>query len=197
MGFFMSVFNEKIKIVKCSLKLIAFLALAYLVGFFIGLFFKGCYVGSPSDSGVCEYYICIFDVNTSVFSIFFKRFFACLGVYIVIFLLGLNGFSVYFSAIILFYRGLILGSVASVFFCFYGIPGIVVYVFLVIIQNVIISAGMILIAVLNAYYSDKPFNCKIHELITNVLASLGVCFIGFLYELIFLTFILRPITLWF
>ena len=178
----MPLLKNKLKILKCNIALLIFLSASFVLGFILGIFFRNNCCDSPYFNGVYAYFICIFNVETSVFAIFFKRFFACLGVYSVVFLLGINKYSAFASSIIVFYRGLILGSVAAI---------------LVLIQNLIITAGMVVAVVLNAYYSDSPLNCKINELIANFIVSFGVCLAGVLYELIFLTFILRPLTLWF
>ncbi len=189
--------NEKIKTIKSSFKLIIFFAMCYVFGIALGLFFKNDCYNPGIYNAVSNYYIIIFDICSSVLSIFFKRILTCLGVFAIVFLLGLNNISVYLASIIFFYKGLILGSVASVFFCNFGISGIIVYIFLVVIQSVIITAGMILIAVLNAYVSDLPFKCKTKILIENFILCFIVCVAGALYELLFLTFVLRPLTLWF
>lgn len=193
----MPLLKNKLKILKCNIALLIFLSASFVLGFILGIFFRNNCCDSPYFNGVYAYFICIFNVETSVFAIFFKRFFACLGVYSIVFLLGINKYSAFASSIIVFYRGLILGSVAAIFISLYGISGFLVYVLLVLIQNLIITAGMVVAVVLNAYYSDSPLNCKINELIANFILSFGVCLAGVLYELIFLTFILRPLTLWF
>ncbi len=193
----MPLLKDKLKILKCNIVLLIFLSATFILGFILGVFFRNNCCDSPYFNGVYTYYICIFNIETSVFAIFFKRLFACLGVYLVVFLLGLNKYSAFVSSIILFYRGLILGSVAAIFISLYGISGFLVYVLLVLIQNLIITAGMIVAVVLNAYYSDSPLNCKINDLIADFIVSFAVCLAGVLYELLFLTFVLRPLTLWF
>lgn len=193
---FMFFIKKKLATIKSCLKSVIIFALSFAVGFITGLFLKN----SNTDilfNGVYSYYACVFDVYASVFSIFFKRFFICLGLYVVFFLLGLNKFFAVFSAIILFYRGLILGSIAPIFYVLYGVAGVLVYILLVFIQNLIITTGFIFAVVLNCCLSDKPFGCKTGDLISDFLFSFGICFVGVLYELLFLTFVLRPITLWF
>ncbi len=189
--------NEKIKIVQNSFKLIIFFGICYVFGVALGLFFKNDCYNPGIYNAVSNYYIIIFDTCTSVLSIFFKRILTCFGVFAIVFLLGLNNISVYLASVIFFYKGLILGSVASVFFCNFGISGLIVYIFLVVIQNLIITGGMILAAILNSYISDLSFGCKTKILIENFILCFAVCVAGALYELLFLTFVLRPLTLWF
>ncbi len=193
----MPLLKDKLKILKYNIALSIFLSATFVLGFVLGMFFGNDCYDSPYFNGVYTYYICIFDVETSVFAIFFKRLFACLGVFSVVFLLGLNKYGAFASSVILFYRGLILGSAATIFISLYGISGFLVYVLLVMIQNLIITAGMIVAVALNAYYSDIPFNCKINDLVADFVISFGVCVAGVLYELLFLTFLLRPLALWF
>lgn len=189
--------NEKIKIVKNSFKLAIFFGVCYVFGIALGLFFKNECYNPGIYNAVSNYYIIIFDSYTSVFSIFFKRIVTCFGVFAIVFLLGLNNIAVYLASIVFFYKGLILGSVAGVFFCNFGISGLIVYIFLVVIQNLVITAGMMLAAILNAYISDLSFKCKTKSLLENFILCFAVCVAGALYELLFLTFVLRPLTLWF
>lgn len=189
--------KEEIRIIKSSFRLIIFFGLCYASGILLGLFFKNdCYNPGIYNS-VTDYYVCIFDVSTSVLSIFFKRILTCLVVFTIVFMLGLNRFSVYFASVIFFYKGLILGSVATLFFCNFGFSGLIIYIFMIAVQNVITTAGIALAAVFNSYISDLPFKCKKKLLIENFVLCFIACIAGALYELLFLTFVLRPLTLWF
>ena len=110
-----------------------------------------------------------------------------------LFLLGLNGFTSYFSSVIFLCRGLILGSLFYIFRSNYFVSGVIIYLFIVCIQNIIITAGMIVAVTLNYDIAEKPFSCKVKDLIFNFMISFGVCLIGALYELLILVLILRPL----
>ena len=189
----MEILNTKINVIKKNIKLVVIFIACYALGLIIGLIFGERSVCFPLYDVACGRYICILDVYTSVFSIFFKKIFSSLLILCVAFLLGLNRFTSFFSAVIFFCRGLVLGSLFYIFWSNYFISGLFIYIFIICVQNIIITAGMIVAVVLNYDIADKSFSCKVKELIFNFIISFGVCIVGALYELLILVLILRPL----
>ena len=118
----MEILNCKINALKKNIKLIVIFTVCYGTGIIIGLFFGEKSVCYPLYDIACGRYICLLDVHTSVFSVFFKKIFSGSLILCVVFLLGLNGFTSYFSSVIFLCRGLVLGSLFYIFpvelFCF-------------------------------------------------------------------------------
>lgn len=189
----MEILNCKINALKKNIKLIVIFTACYGTGIIIGLFFGEKSVCYPLYDIACGRYICLLDVHTSVFSVFFKKIFSGSLILCVVFLLGLNGFTSYFSSVIFLCRGLVLGSLFYIFRSNYFVSGVIIYLFIVCIQNIIITAGMIVAVTLNYDIAEKPLSCKVKDLIFNFMISFGVCLIGALYELLILVLILRPL----
>ena len=202
------IIKQKIKCLKKSLKygIILFgatvflgseIVAVYVFGIILGVITKnGCLIPSLYN-GAYNYFFCVFDVYSSIFSILLRRILVILSLFIIFFALSLNKYVAPLSALIIFYRGLIIGCVSVVFFETYKISGGFVFFLVVIPQNLIITAGLISLILLNGENYCVPLKSRINDLIINGLLSLCVCLAGAIYEFIILTFVLRPITLWF
>ena len=191
------IIKQKIKCLKKSLKYGIILFAVYVFGIILGVITNnGCLIPSLYN-GAYNYFFCVFDVYSSIFSILLRRILVILSLFIIFFALSLNKYVAPLSALIIFYRGLIIGCVSVVFFETYKISGGFVFFLVVIPQNLIITAGLIALILLNGEKYCVPLKIRMNDLITNALFSLCVCLIGAVYEFIILTFVLRPITLWF
>ncbi len=191
------IIKQKIKCLKKSLKYGIILFAVYVFGIILGVITKnGCLIPSLYN-GAYNYFFCVFDVYSSIFSILLRRILVILSLFIIFFALSLNKYVAPLSALIIFYRGLIIGCVSVVFFETYKISGGFVFFLVVIPQNLIITAGLIALILLNGEKYCVPLKNRINDLIINGLLSLCVCLAGAIYEFIILTFVLRPITLWF
>lgn len=191
------IIKQKLKCLKKSLKYGIILFAVYVFGIILGVITKnGCLMPSLYN-GAYNYFFCVFDVYSSIFSILLKRILVILALLTIFFVLSLNKYLAPFSALIIFYRGLIIGCVSVVFFETYKISGGFVFFLVVIPQNLIITVGLIILILLNGEKYCVPLKCRVNDLIINGLISLCVCLAGAMYEFIILTFVLRPITLWF
>lgn len=191
------IIKQKIKCLKKSLKYGIILFAVYVFGIILGVITNnGCLIPSLYN-GAYNYFFCVFDVYSSIFSILLRRILVILSLFIIFFALSLNKYVAPLSALIIFYRGLIIGCISVVFFETYKISGGFVFFLVVIPQNLIITAGLIALILLNGENYCVPLKSRINDLIINGLLSLCVCLAGAIYEFIILTFVLRPITLWF
>lgn len=191
------IIKQKIKCLKKSLKYGIILFAVYVFGIILGVITNnGCLIPSLYN-GAYNYFFCVFDVYSSIFSILLRRILVILSLFIIFFALSLNKYVAPLSALIIFYRGLIIGCVSVVFFETYKISGGFVFFLVVIPQNLIITAGLIALILLNGENYCVPLKSRVNDLIINGLLSLCVCLAGAIYEFIILTFVLRPVTLWF
>ena len=62
----MPLLKNKLKILKCNIALLIFLSASFVLGFILGIFFRNNCCDSPYFNGVYAYFICIFNVETSV-----------------------------------------------------------------------------------------------------------------------------------
>ena len=72
----MEILNCKINALKKNIKLIVIFTVCYGTGIIIGLFFGEKSVCYPLYDIACGRYICLLDVHTSVFSVFFNKIFS-------------------------------------------------------------------------------------------------------------------------
>lgn len=191
------IIKQKIRCLKKSLKYGILLFAVYFLGIILGVVTKNGCLMPPLYNGAYNYFFYVFDVYSSIFAILLKRILVILSLFIIFFALSINKYVAPLSALIVFYRGLIIGCVSVVFFETYKISGGFVFFLVVIPQNLIITAGLIALILLNGEKYCVPLKLRINDLIINCLFSLCVCLIGAVYEFIILTFVLRPITLWF
>ena len=191
--------KSKLDYIKQNKNKLIIFAGVYLLGFILGLFF----IGNLSDTSILyinanNYHITIFNTSISYFSVFFKCFFAGLLLSILTIALSLNAYLIPFISIILFYRGIILGTAFIIFYTISGITGIVLFIILTLPVHVIITTGLIVTSVLN-YKSctNKNINARLINGIKNAFISLTFTFIASLYLIFIMITIIRPINLLF
>lgn len=189
--------KEKLCLLKNGAKYFCILLSIYLIGFFVGVFFKEkCFIPNVYQT-VCDYYCRVLDANSSLFGFFFSRVAVLIPFFLIIFALSLNKFSAAFSAFVFFYRGMILGGAASLFAEMYFVSGGVVYLFAVFPQNVVATLGAIALLVLNGKKFELPIKRKTKYMLENAAFSFAVCLIGVVYEFLVLALVIRPLSLYF
>lgn len=193
----MPLLNKKLKILKLNLKLITVFSLMYFSAAVIGILLNNSPFEKVLRSNVCSYYQSVLGIKTNIITIFLKRTVFAVVIITVTTIIAFNVYTVYFLLIILFIRGYTLGFVARIFLFDFGVSGFTVYTFIIVVQNLIITFGIIVCAILNYHYVQKPLKCKTKEIIENSFISFAICIIGALYELLVLTLLVRPLVLLF
>ena len=179
-------------------KLIIFIGV-YLLGIILGVFFLG---NSPSQSilyaNAKNYHVIIFSSNISFMSAFFKCFFAGFLLSLITIILGLNVYCIAFISIIIFYRGVILGTAFVIFYSVSGISGVIIFTILTLPVHFIITAGLIVASVLN-YRNFCKRDIKSRLILATKNAFLSVLFtlLASLYLVFIMITIIRPINLLF
>ncbi len=144
-----------------------------------------------------NYYSLVMYANSSCTSVLFERIASNLGYFIIYFVLGLAGALFAVSLLITAYRGYVLGLVAGIFASQFGLTGILIFVFLVMIQNLITSAALCFAIILGSEL--KKICCK--DFIANyavICAALYiVSLVGALIEALILGLLLRPLNFYF
>ena len=170
----------------------------YIIGVILGLILPSTETSSALFYSYAENYYCsVLSIDASPFSTFLTRILNSILVLILTALLCSNIYTFFLAFIILLYRGFIIGYVFILFILSLGFNGIITYLFLVLIQNVIISFAILLFMV-NIY---GKVNCSCNNLIKTLLnyliTSFIICLIGCLIEFILLTCLFRPLNLYF
>lgn len=169
-----------------------FLAATFILGIIIGIFLHTYLEKLFFTGNVINFYVNALTKEGSLAGLFFAGLFSdalslvlFFGVSFVAALLP-----VYF--IILFYRGYVLGLALGVFLGEFGVSGLMLFIFAVLIRNVLTSFALTLFAVL---VKSIKSNCKNNtkERYTFFAISLVVALAGSIAQLVFLLFILRPL----
>ena len=189
------IINKFICVLKKSLVPLILFSVVYVIGFIFGIIFyvKNCDV-TIFYKNVLDYHIIIFDSTVSVFNCFIKCLLVGFLLTIPIFLFGLSNYTIPFSGIIIFYRGLILGICLITFYNLSKIYGIFIFIIFTLPSHFIITLGLIIATVLNYRLRE---NCKINErwkdVLKNCLISVLFAIISAIYMLFMLIVIVRPI----
>lgn len=175
-----------------------FLVLGYIVGIILGLVLKGNNDENLFYLFVKNYNNVIFGLYSNPVKLLFTRMLNNLFSFILIYLICYSTYFFFLNLLIFIYRGVILGSVILLFFEILGIQGIVVFIFLVLVQNLIVTFALFFTSII--VYDLKCF-CK-KKYTDNV--YLKYFLIGFiisilvgLYELLMLLCFFRPLNIYF
>lgn len=107
-------------------------------------------------------------------------------------------YSIPFISIIIFYRGIILGTAFTIFYSISGLSGTIIFFILTLPVNVIITAGLIIASVLNYKNANScDLKAKIFSSIKNAFISIIISLIASLYLTFIMITIIRPINLFF
>ncbi|MBR1867696.1 MAG: hypothetical protein IJ800_03850 [Clostridia bacterium] len=192
--------KKKINVIKYEIKYLIVAMAIYLVFIIIGII---CFLNSQADSVfygfAFDYYIKIFDCQTSPISLLFTRLLNNLGYILVFFALGFVIYTYPLKLLIIAYRGAIIGSVSIVFINLYGFNGFIVFMTVVLPQNIITTLGLCVFSLLNLYQiTDVKCNGNnIKVFAENAAIGFAFCFIGALYEFLILVILIRPMNFYF
>jgi len=193
--------NHAVCILKNSENMIISFCIVYLAGIVLGVVFSNQSANKfILKDQVCNFYIIILNPDKSVFSILFMRLLHNLGY---ILLIGAAGIVIYTFPIeffIIFYRGLILGSVGCAFYSLYGISGISIYIFIVVPQNLIVTFGLVVTGILNYKYIKglcRKGKFDLTEIGWNCILGFVICAVGAIYEFLLLLILIRPLHFYF
>ena len=166
----------------------------FIIGVLLGLFLPSVKaVEEIFNVFAVDYFKSVTDINLGAFKILFSRLFNSLLLILFVSLLCTNIYTFYINFIIILYRGFIIGYTFIVFVISLGFTGIMTYLFLVLVQNVIVTFALILLLV-NVY--DKLI-CKqkyYYKILFNYsIISYVVCIIAAVIEVILIISFFKPI----
>lgn len=196
-------FRKKLKrFVKsfCANQVLCILfVLAYLLGIVLGVVF-GKNLNEYSDLFVIvnNYHTMIIGLYSNPIKLTFTRIINNLFYFFLLWVLCVSIYLSAFVAVTFFYRGLVLGNVFFLFFNEFAIHGIIIYIFIVLAQNLMVTFSLLFSACIvydmrlryrKGYLTSKYFKYF----------GIGLClsFVGALYELILLITFFRPLNIYF
>lgn len=183
----------KLKVLKTQLKSLIVFSAFYLIAIILGVIFSHGDCNTVLYTNAVDYHLIIMSSKNSVFTCFFNCFLVGAFLSALIICCGFSKFTIPIICVIVFYRGLVLGSCAVVFFTLSGLSGIIVFVILTLPSHAIITAGLIVASVLN-YGAHYP-NCKnkVNVILINALICALFALVSALYFLLVTAIVVRPI----
>lgn len=132
--------------------------------------------------------------NGNTASIFFSRLFTDLFALILFYILSVSKFLVFANGFILFYRGYVLGAVSVGLFSTFGVTGLALFICVVLSQNLISSAVLI---VFTAFCFDvkNKHSCnkvKYDDRLIYLVFSFVLILLSVLLQIIILFLFIRP-----
>lgn len=192
-----SYIDKNVKFLKQNLKPLIIFSVVFIIGIVFGLLFSGnTSEGSILYVNAYNYHVLIFNSQSSIFSAFFKVFTSGALLSITVILFGLSVYTIPLICLVLFYRGIILGTCFILFYSISGISGVVIFIILTLPTNLIITIGLIIASVLNYKKKDKcSFSTNLLQTAKNALVSVLFSFLASIYFLLLMITVIRPISL--
>lgn len=144
-----------------------------------------------------SYYCAVMCSGSSLASLFFERIVVNLGYFIVFYFLGLTKWLIPIALSLLTYRGYVLCVSISVFSVSFGLTGVAIGCFVILVQNAITTLTLAM-CFASSFFYRKFFNrcfIKKYSIITVVLFTLSLS--GAIIELLVALIILRPMNFYF
>lgn len=172
--------------------------IVYVLGVIIGLFLPSGEVSSNLFLDYVNEYFCkIMSIESSPLSFMLTRILNAFLIILLTCLLLSNKYTFYLVFVIILYRGFIIGYTFIYFVLSLGFNGIVTYLFLVLIQNIIITFAILLLMI-NTY--GKIYSCNqnyIKILTAWASVSFAVCIIVAILEFLLIVCLFRPLNFYF
>lgn len=190
---------KTVKIIKKNLKFVVIFFVIYFLGIVLGAIFSNKNLcNNALQVNLNNYYFLIFNVNVNVFKPFFNCVLSGILLTVAVSLFGFKRITTFLFSIIIFYRGLILGTCFVLFFKLSSISGVIVFFILSLPTNFIITAGLIICNVLNYdSISVCDFKLKVKKVFSHAGISIIFTLIASFYLIFLLITVIRPINLLF
>lgn len=194
------------KLLKCKLIFekqkvyLITLGLLFLSGLLVGIILSSSEERILYSENIYNFLLISLSKNGSVFKLFLFRILNLVGFFLFFAITGISLYTLFpFHSILIVYRGYVLGVSAVVFIANYAITGAVIYIFSIFLQNVITTASLICYSAF-CYNRIKSlngceFNFKRH--FEDGLICLCLALLGVVLELLLISFILRPLNIYF
>jgi len=173
-----------------------FLITSFFLGFVLGLFFKR----NTASFGyiVTKYYNVTFGLYSNPFKLLLIRIIINLFYFVLIYFLTYKKLFLIFAIFLLGYRGFVLGRIFNSFISILGFEGLIFYLFIILIQNLLTTLAII-VTITELIYKREG-SCKelfSQELIKNVIKGYLLSLLAPLYEFVVLVCIIRPLNIFF
>ncbi len=169
----------------------------YLIGIILGLIFNSSANISFYEEYAVNFYSLILLPSSNTFGFFIKRILNLILLFIPVILLAFNNLTVYVNFIFVFYKGFVLSISLKCLFIIFGFNGILLFLFLSLIQNLFTTIAIILFILLISSNNCKDKNQRVNLTIKVAIISILLALIGIILEWFLTICILRPFNFYF
>lgn len=175
--------------------LIIILFSAYLLGIIVGVILPKSGEKNYFLKTVVNLFSSALLKNGNTASIFLSRLFTDLFTLILFYILSISKFLVFANGLVLFYRGYVLGAVSVALFATFGVTGLALFISVVLSQNLISSAVLIVFTAFCFDVKNNDFCKKIKrdERLIYLIFAFILILLSVLLQIIVLFLFLRPI----
>lgn len=204
--FFYSPLNKIKESVERSLErktvLLLFEFAAFAVGIVLGVAIRPTgFIYNYYSLNAERYFYIAMGGGSSAFSVLLSRMLTNLGYYLVFFGLSFSALLLPCQVLITIFRGYILSLSLTVFTLHFGVTGVLIGVFLVVLQNLITSTSIILFSVSTFDCRNKAVKTSAVKMATKRLRYAvffyALSLVGALIEFLILSLLLRPMSFYF
>ena len=169
------------------------LSTTFVVGIVVGIFFNTYLERFFLSANVIDFYVNSLTGGGNLSGLFFAGLFADICVLLLFYGCSFVPFLFPLYFLILFYRGYVLGLAVGLLLGKFGVSGLMLFIFAVMISNVVTSFALIIFA--TATKSGFKKECKRGNDERNLcfLLCLAIVLVGAVAELVFMLFIIRPL----
>lgn len=193
-----------IKRLRCIMQsqkiLLIVFACCYVIGLILGIVFFSEAEKVFFAKNVVDFLVCTLSKEGNVGGLLLLRILNSLALFVVFALFLLCSWLIPFPALIVVYRGYVLGAALVAFLSGFGITGAVLFVFCVFLQNVITTVALIVFTAVACDFIKKArklCNLNIKDYVLALIIAFLISVIGALVEFILLSLIFRPLNFYF
>lgn len=165
----------------------------YILAIIIGVIFSSSLERFFLTQNVIEFYKNVLTKKGNLTELIFSRLFSDLIQFAIFFGLSFVVFLLPINYILIFYRGYILGVTAGLFITVLSVSGIMLYIFAVLIPNIITTVCLIFLSTECFYIKKKKCKNHINRCINYLVFSWGLSLVGLIIEILFVLCFLRPL----
>ena len=144
-----------------------------------------------------NYYSAVMYYDSSCMGIIIGRVLSNLGYFAVFFVLGLSGILFPIGSLLTAYRGYIFGLTAGIFASAFGFTGVLIFILLILPQNLITTAAINLCLLLSFSVKKTCGKNFIAEYAVLCLIGYAISLLGAIFEALVLFLLLRPLNFYF
>lgn len=178
---------------------IFWLVCCYATGILLGIFLSGGKERALLTNNVIDFFVMVYSKDGSVTNLLLIRMFSAFGVLLLFYATSFVVYTYCGHFLVIFYRGYVLGAVSVTFLIGFKVSGVILFIFCVLLQNVICSFGLMLFSTIMFDYLKccKRISHYFKRHLIAFLFCFLICLLSALIEFLMLVCLLRPLNFYF